>query len=91
MQVKLRLWGIFQELAGEREVGVEFPPGSTIGDLLELLIKRHGKQFKKEFFKPGSREVRPYVKLLLNGKATKPKAKLSEGDVVAIFPPVGGG
>lgn len=91
MQVKLRLWGIFQELAGEREVGVELPPGSTIGDLLELLVKRHGKRFEKEFFKPGSRGVRPYVKLLLNGHATEPEAKLSEGDVVAIFPPVGGG
>jgi hypothetical protein len=91
LQVKLKLWGIFQELAGEREVRVELPPDSTIGDLLELLIKRHRKRFQGKLSKLGSKEVRSYMKFLPGGHATGPKTKLSEGDVVAIFPPVGGG
>ncbi len=91
MQVRLRLWGVFQELVGERELEVNLPERAKVGDLLNELVKRHGSKFEEALFEPGSREIRPYVKLLLNGHGTEPKAKLSEGDVVAIFPPVGGG
>ena len=91
VRVKLRLWGVFQEIVGERELEVEVPKGATIGYLADNLVKKHGKRFGDTFFQPGRREVRPYVKLLLNGHGSDLKAKLHEGDVVAMFPPVGGG
>jgi len=92
MKVKVRLWGIFQELAGGgRELSVDMPERATVGNLIGQLISRHGKRFEEGLFEPGTKEVKPYIKLLLNGNGTTLKAKLRDGDVVAIFPPVGGG
>jgi molybdopterin synthase sulfur carrier subunit len=91
MKVKVRLWGIFQEIVGERELTIDTRTGATIGDLFNQLISSYGTKFGEELFQPGTRKIRPYVKVLLNGHGANPSAKLREGDVVAIFPPVGGG
>lgn len=92
VKVKVRLWGIFQELAGGgREFPVDMPECATVGNLIDQLIDRHGERLGEELFEPGTREVKPYIKLLLNGNGTTLNAKLRDGDVVAIFPPVGGG
>jgi len=91
MKVKVRPWGVFQELMGERELEVNILERAKLGDLLEELSKRYGPRFEGELFQPGKREVKPYIKVLLNGHGAELRARLSEGDVVAIFPPVGGG
>ena len=89
--MKVRLWGVFQELMGGREFEVNIPERAKLGDLLEELVRRYGSKFEGELFQPGKREVKPYIKVLLNGHGAELMARLSEGDVVAIFPPVGGG
>jgi len=89
--VKIKPWGVFQELMGERELEVDIPERSKLRDLLEELAKRYGPRFEGELFQPGKREVKPYIKVLLNGHGAELKAMLNEGDIVAIFPPVGGG
>lgn len=91
MKVKIKPWGIFQEIVGERELIIDMPARATIGDLLSELTKRYGARFKDELFLPGKREIRPYIKILLNGHGVDRGAKLNDGDSVAIFPPVGGG
>lgn len=91
MRVKVKPWGVFQELIGERELEINLPERFKVGDLLEDLTKRYGPKFEGELFQPGTRKVKAYIKVLLNGHGAELKAKLSEGDVVAIFPPVGGG
>ena len=89
--MKVRPWGVFQELMGERELEVDIPERAKVGDLLEELTKRYGPKFEEELFQAGKREVKAYIKILLNGHGAELKARMSEGDVVAIFPPVGGG
>jgi len=89
--VKVRPWGVFQELMGERELEVEIPERAKLIDLLEELTKHYGPKFGEELFQSNKRDVKPYIKVLLNGHGAELKARLSEGDVVAIFPPVGGG
>ena len=92
MRVKVKLWGVFQELSGGKsEFILEVPKRATVGSLVNQLIRLYGKQFERELFQLGTRKVKPYVKLLLNGHGTALSAKLKEDDVVAIFPPVGGG
>lgn len=91
MKVKIRPWGVFQELIGERELEVSLGERANVGDLLDELVKRYGPKFEGELFEPSSRQVKPYIKVLLNGHGTELKAKLKDGDVIAIFPPVGGG
>ncbi len=82
---------MFQELMGERELEVDVPERAKVGDLLEELTKRYGSKFEGELFQPGTRKVKAYIKVLLNGHGAELEARLSDGDVVAIFPPVGGG
>jgi len=76
---------------GERELEVDIPDRSKVGDLLEELVRRYGSKFEGELFQPDRREVKPYIKVLLNGHGASLNAKLREGDALAIFPPVGGG
>ena len=91
MKVKIRPWGVFQEIVGERELSVDVPNNTTVGALLDHLASRYGQKFKSELFQPDSKNIRPYIKILHNGHGAKLNSKLREGDVVAIFPPVGGG
>jgi MoaD family protein len=90
MKVKVRPWGIFQELIGERELEVNLAERARVSDLFDELIRRYGTKFKDELFQPGG-GIKPYIKVLLNGHGVELKARLKDGDVVAIFPPVGGG
>jgi molybdopterin synthase sulfur carrier subunit len=91
MKVKVKPWGIFQEIVGERELEVNLPEGAKLGDLLDELIKRFGQRLADELFQPGGREVKPYIKILLNGHGAELRTELQDGDSVALFPPVGGG
>lgn len=91
MRVKVRLWGVFQELSGKSEFILDMPQRATVGGVIDQLIRLYGERFKEELLQPGARRVKPYVKLLLNGHGATLGSKLREGDVVAIFPPVGGG
>ncbi len=91
MKVKLRPWGVFQEIIGERELSMDVPENSTIRSLLDHLANKHSQKFRDELFQPGGRTIKPYIKILLNGHGAEVGSRLREGDVVAIFPPVGGG
>jgi MoaD family protein len=91
MKVKIRPWGVFQEIIGERELSIEIPENFTVGNLLDRLASSYGKKFADELFQPNSKSIKPYVKILHNGHGANLDSKLRDGDLVAIFPPVGGG
>jgi len=91
MQVRVKTWGTIQEIVGEREFGLELPSGAKVGNLLDRLVSEHNDKLREELYKPGTKQVRPYVKILVNGHGARPGNKLKDGDTVAIFPPVGGG
>jgi len=91
MKIKLKFFAFFREIfqAGERDVEVE--SGSNVRDLLELLCDSSKK--KGEVFE--GRELKPYLSILKNGKHIHSlqglETKLDDGDLIAIFPPAGGG
>ncbi|MEM2908400.1 MAG: MoaD family protein [Candidatus Hadarchaeales archaeon] len=91
MRIKVKPWGIFQEIIGGRELEVNLPERVKLRDLLDELIERFGEKLANELFQPGGREVKPYIKILLNGHGAELEAELKDGDSVALFPPVGGG
>ncbi len=91
MRIKVKPWGIFQEIIGGRELEVNLPERAKLRDLLDELIERFGEKLANELFQPGRREVKPYIKILLNGHGAELGAELRDGDSVALFPPVGGG
>ncbi|MGC9103846.1 MAG: molybdenum cofactor biosynthesis protein [Candidatus Methanodesulfokora sp.] len=76
MQVRVRLFGSLRERAGTQEMNIELPNGSKVGDLLKNI---------ESIVKGVS------IMIAVNSKKVDEEHALSDGDVVAIFPPVSGG
>jgi molybdopterin synthase sulfur carrier subunit len=92
MKIIIRAFASFREILG-RETPLEIADGSTIRDLLAVLAAAN------ERFREAALEdtgvVRDYVVVMKNQKNISSlqglDTQLSEGDEVAIFPPVAGG
>jgi len=93
MHVKVRTIGSFIELFGFKEREVSFQ-GNTVEDLMKFLKRTIGTTFEENVLEPDEK-VKPFIKVLVNGLGIETlrglSTELSDGDVVAIFPPVGGG
>jgi len=94
VKVKIRTMGPFIEDLGFKEKEIEFQ-GNTIKDLMDRLKELYGKEFIEKIIDESKNEIKPFIKVLVNGIGVDTlamlKTKLNDGDVVAIFPPVGGG
>jgi MoaE-MoaD fusion protein len=79
--VRARLFAMQRELAGSREIRLELPAGATIEDAWSALVARH----------PALAPGRPAVRFARNGAYAPPDTALTDGDEVAMIPPVSGG
>ena len=91
-RVKVKLFAIYYEAAGTRELEVDLPEDATVLDLAKLLEEKFPK-LRGELIKDG--RISEEARVLINGRniewLEKEKTKLHEGDVVAFFPPAAGG
>jgi len=76
MQVRVRFFGSLKERAGGPEISVELPDGSRVEDLLRNI---------EDLIRGVD------IMIAVNGRRVDEKQILSDGDTVAIFPPVSGG
>jgi len=87
--IKVRLFANIREIVGEREL---FLDSVTVSGVLDLLTSIK-PDLQDVLFEDGA--LRPYITVLLNGRNITEidgvMSSLSEGDEVAIFPPVSGG
>ena len=92
-RVRVRTIGPFIARLGfhQREVLLA---GRTVRDLLRQLEGELGDRFRNAVLDEEGR-LRPYIKVLVNGRGIHVSGgldtPLSDGDVVAIFPPIAGG
>lgn len=97
MQISVRFFTRLREITGKREETLRFPKDETptIRTILETLSKRYGKDFTEYVYDKKTREAKSFLQFLVNGRGVPPteemNVKLSDGDVLAIVPPVGGG
>lgn len=89
--IKIKLVLLDEDLrksVGEKEVTLEVQENSTIKDLLSIAAARYSFRVLDALLKPGT-------SIMLNGQNIEflggVKARLSDGDRVAIIPPVAGG
>lgn len=96
MPIIVRFFGSLRELAGKREFEINTPEkGRSIHYLIMRLSKEFGENFKKSLFDLETGKILPYIKLMVNGRNIELleglKTVVGEGDIVQIFPPIGGG
>ena len=97
MHVSVRYFTVLREIVGKKEETIEFSKGqkATVNSVLKCLSTKYGKEFDEYVYDPKTREVKGFLQFLVNGRSlsgAKPmESPLSDGDVLAILPPVSGG
>ncbi len=81
MQITVRLFGSIREAASAKELQLELPEGATIAHLRAQLAEEI----------PAVTELGDRLRLSINYDLAEETAALSEGDEVALLPPVSGG
>ncbi len=91
MGVTVKFFANFREAAGVDKAEVK--DVKDISSLLNALVARFGAKLNEQLYV--GEKLRETVNILVNGRGVKfekgTSTKLSDGDVVAIFPPVSGG
>jgi molybdopterin converting factor subunit 1 len=82
MLVQVRLFAMLRERAGTDSVEIELDDGATVQDALEALAREHDL---------GELIARMPIVMAVNREYTPEGGILSEGDEVALIPPVSGG
>ncbi|MEM3695218.1 MAG: ubiquitin-like small modifier protein 1 [Candidatus Bathyarchaeia archaeon] len=96
MRISVRFFTSLRELTGKREEVLEFSDDErvTVDAVLKRLAERYGKGFVEYVYDAGG-EVKGFLQFLINGRSASTlkglATELSDGDVLAIIPPVGGG
>ena len=81
MRVSVRLFAVVAEAAGERSLALDLPAGATAGDVRDAVAARF----------PRAAVACARVALAVNASYAPPEQPLSDGDEVALIPPVSGG
>jgi molybdopterin synthase sulfur carrier subunit len=92
MTVKVRFFARFRELLGT-DISVEPENGTTLTDLVRGIAKKNREGCDAIFDPEGN--FHKFVILMRNGKRVELRdagsTVVSEGDEIAVFPPVAGG
>jgi molybdopterin synthase sulfur carrier subunit len=97
MKVKIRFFTILREITNNREETLNLPDNqkATVATVLKLLSEKYGKPFVDYVFDAETGQVKGFLQFLINGNSASTlnglDTALSDGDVLAILPPVGGG
>jgi molybdopterin synthase catalytic subunit len=81
IRVRVRLFAIQRELAGTRDVPLELADGADVEAAWAALVARH----------PALAPGRESLRFARNGDYAEPTTTLTDGDEVAMIPPVSGG
>ncbi len=81
MRIYLKFFSAYRDLLGVGEISMELAKGSSLRDLMALLISKY----------PRLRPLERKVLLAVNREFAVLDTKLKPDDEVALMPPVGGG
>jgi molybdopterin synthase sulfur carrier subunit len=93
----VRFFTTLREITDKKEETLEFSRRKTVtvDSVLKRLIELHGKIFVEYVYDHKTDGVKGFLHFLVNGRSISSfeglNTKLSDGDVLAIIPPVGGG
>ena len=94
MEVEVKYYAMLREASGRKREVFRLPEGSSVGDLLGVIVDGYGEPFSRYVFDSEGR-VRDFLSFMLNGINVNSleglDTRLGEGDVLAMLPPIGGG
>ncbi len=92
MELTLKFFATFREAVGSKTVEREFPNASTVGEVLAALEEEYDG-LDGGLLEDG--DLKPQINVLLNGREVLHMdgidTAVSDGDTLAVFPPVAGG
>jgi len=90
-KVGVVFYGGLARVTGEKTA---YLSGSTVKEVLNLLMARYGERFESRIY-DGDGKLRRFVNIYINGKdirfLSQLDSKLDDGDEISIIPAVGGG
>lgn len=93
--IRVRTILTLKRILGKGEVELAVPEGTTLRELLTMIVDRYGDEMASRVFEPKSKTVLPYIRLMVNGRdiafLDRMETILRDGDDVLILPPVSGG
>ncbi len=91
-KVKVKFFATVREVTGIRAIDLE---ADNIREVLDKLIAKYGRKFIDTVINEENMELKRFFSCMVNGKRIELldgyDTKLTEGDAIALFPPVGGG
>ncbi|MFN3975343.1 MAG: molybdopterin converting factor subunit 1 [Dehalococcoidia bacterium] len=81
MRIRVRLFALYRERLGADALTLEVPEGGRVADVLHALTQRF----------PRLLPLVDNTRVAVNHEFAEPSQVLSEGDEVALIPPVSGG
>jgi molybdopterin synthase sulfur carrier subunit len=95
--VKIKVYTIMElkKICGQREFELSIPEGSTVKELLSLMVGKWGDPLSSHLYKPGTDSVLPHIRLMVNGRSIEflkgMETVLQGGDEFQMLPLVAGG
>ena len=96
MRIKIVYLGLVRSRIGKNEEQYEVIEGSSLADLLKILIKNYGERLQSIFEeRKESQRLDPTFIMTVNGVLKNPfqgdNITLKEGDIVTVMTLIGGG
>ena len=97
VQIKVRFFTSLREIVDKREETLSFDQNEkvTVDLVLRTLAGKYGAPFKEYVYNDETSQPKGFLQFLVNGNSTSTlnglETELTDGDVLAILPPVGGG
>ncbi len=91
----MKFFAAIRELAAVKDETIDLQSNTAVRELIQVLCQRHGGDFTEYVIDPNTGAPRSHLQIRVDGKNLSSleglETRLSDGDEVALMPPVGGG
>ena len=95
ISIKIKTILDLKQILGASEVTLSISEGSTLEELLLIMVDKWGEDLSSRLFDSSSKQILPYIRIMINGRdiafLNRLKTEIQDNDQVLILPPAGGG